>query len=108
GTYTDAVLFDPDRGVLAAAKSLTTKHDLMIGLEAAMAGVLAEAKAEIAMVGLSTTLATNAIVEGHASPICLLLAGYEPSALDRAGLRHALAGDPVVFLAGGHGPTGDE
>ena len=60
------------------------------------------------MVGLSTTLATNAIVEGHASPICLLLAGYEPSALDRAGLRQALGGDPVVFIAGGHQPTGDE
>ena len=32
GTYTDAVLFDPAKGVLAAAKSLTTKHDLAIGL----------------------------------------------------------------------------
>ena len=108
GTYTDAVLFDPARGVLAAAKSLTTKHDLSIGLQGAMEGVLGKAGEDIAMVGLSTTLATNAIVEGHASPICLLLAGYEPGALDRAGLRQALAGDPVVFIAGGHGPQGDE
>jgi N-methylhydantoinase A/oxoprolinase/acetone carboxylase beta subunit len=108
GTYTDAVLFDPAKGVLAAAKSLTTKHDLAIGLKGALLGVLPQAREEIAMVGLSTTLATNAIVEGHASPICLLLAGYEPSALDRAGLRQALGGDPVVFLGGGHGPTGDE
>lgn len=112
GTYTDAVLFDPDQGVLAAAKSLTTKHDLAIGLGGAMEGVLPEVtegrKTEVAMVGLSTTLATNAIVEGHASPICLLLAGYEPAALDRAGLRQALGGDPVVFIPGGHGPTGDE
>ena len=108
GTYTDAVLFDPARGVLAAAKSLTTKHDLTIGLQGAVEGVLGQAGEDIAMVGLSTTLATNAIVEGHASPICLLLAGYEPSALDRAGLRQALAGDPVVFIGGGHGPQGDE
>jgi N-methylhydantoinase A/oxoprolinase/acetone carboxylase beta subunit len=108
GTYTDAVLFDPAKGVLAAAKSLTTKHDLSIGLKGAMEGVLGRAGEDIAMVGLSTTLATNAIVEGHASPICLLLAGYEPTALDRAGLRQALAGDPVVFLAGGHEPQGDE
>src|SRR5262249_53210187 len=106
--YTDAVLFDPTRGVLAAAKSLTTKHDLALGLAGAMRGVLPEAREEIAMVGLSTTLATNAIVEGHASPICLLLAGCEPSALDPAGVRQALGGDPVVFIAGGHGPTGDE
>jgi N-methylhydantoinase A/oxoprolinase/acetone carboxylase beta subunit len=108
GTYTDAVLFDPAKGVLAAAKSLTTKQDLSIGLKGAMEGVLGQAGEGIAMVGLSTTLATNAIVEGHASPICLLLAGYEPTALDRAGLRQALAGDPVVFIAGGHGPQGDE
>jgi N-methylhydantoinase A/oxoprolinase/acetone carboxylase beta subunit len=108
GTYTDAVLFDTAKGVLAAAKSLTTKHDLSIGLRGAMEGVLGQAGEEIAMVGLSTTLATNAIVEGHASPICLLLAGYEPTALDRAGLRQALAGDPVIFIAGGHGPQGDE
>ncbi len=108
GTYTDAVLFDPAKGVLAAAKSLTTKHDLSIGLKGAMEGVLGQAGEDIAMVGLSTTLATNAIVEGHASPICLLLAGYESTALDRAGLRQALAGDPVVFIAGGHGPQGDE
>jgi len=77
GTYTDAVLFDPDQGVLAAAKSLTTKHDLSIGLAGAMQGVLSQAEGEIAMVGLSTTLATNAIVEGHASPICLLLDDFE-------------------------------
>src|SRR5690348_729097 len=110
GTYTDAVLFDPARGVLAAAKSLTTKHDLAIGLAGAMGGVLGETHKgkEIDMVGLSTTLATNAIVEGHASPICLLLAGYEPTALDRSGLRQALGSDPVVFIAGGHGPQGDE
>ena len=108
GTYTDAVLFDPERGVLAAAKSLTTKHDLAVGLAGALKGVVPAGSADIAMVGLSTTLATNAIVEGHASPICLLLAGYESSALDRAGLRRALGSDPVAFIAGGHGPTGDE
>src|SRR5689334_13574394 len=108
GTYTDAVLFDPSRGVLAAAKSLTTKHDLSLGLKGAIDGVLGEGSHDIAMVGLSTTLATNAIVEGHASPICLLLAGYEPTALDRSGLRQALGSDPVVFIAGGHGPQGDD
>ncbi len=108
GTYTDAVLFDPAKGVLASAKALTTKHDLAIGLGGAMQGVLGHAGEEIAMVGLSTTLATNAIVEGHASPICLLLAGYEPAALDRAGLRQAMGGDPFVLLSGGHVSTGEE
>ena len=110
GTYTDAVLFDPARGaVAAAAKALTTKHDLAIGLRGAMEAVLRELPVDdIGFVSLSTTLATNAIVEGQGSPICLLLLGYEPSALDRAGLRRALGHDPVCFIAGGHSATGDE
>ena len=109
GTYTDAVLFDPETGtVLAAAKALTTKHDLAIGLRGALDGVLQGSTDDIALVSMSTTLATNAIVEGQGSPICLLLLGYEPSALDRADLRRALGHDPVCFIAGGHAPTGDE
>ena len=110
GTYTDAVLFDPAHGtVAAAAKALTTKQDLAIGLRGAMEAVLRQLPVDdIGFVSLSTTLATNAIVEGQGSPICLLLLGYEPSALDRAGLRRALGHDPVCFIAGGHSATGDE
>jgi N-methylhydantoinase A/oxoprolinase/acetone carboxylase beta subunit len=109
GTYTDAVLFDPEQGaVVAAAKSLTTKHDLVIGLRGAMEAVLPSATPNIGMVSLSTTLATNAIVEGQGSPICLLLLGYDAGALDRADLRRALGSDPVEFIAGGHDAVGDE
>ncbi|HWT99836.1 MAG TPA: hydantoinase/oxoprolinase family protein [Terriglobales bacterium] len=113
GTYTDAVLFDPAAGVLATAKSLTTKHDLAIGLGGAMEAVLphlptGHAAGNIALVSMSTTLATNAIVESHGAPICLILLGYDEKALERAGLRQALGSDPVVFAAGGHKPAGDE
>lgn len=108
GTYTDAVLFDPVRGVVAEAKALTTKHDLSIGLGEAIEAVLAENDEAIALVSLSTTLATNAIVEGQGSPIGLLLIGYEPSQLERAGLREAMGTDPVVFVGGGHNSLGDE
>ena len=108
GTYTDAVLFDPVRGVVAAAKALTTKHDLSIGLGNAIAAVLDKSAVPIALVSLSTTLATNAIVEGQGSPICLLLVGYDRAQLERAGLRQALGSDPVAFIAGGHNPLGDE
>ncbi|MDY0871055.1 hydantoinase/oxoprolinase family protein [Dongia rigui] len=131
GTYTDAVLFDQAQGmsgpgistaadaahihggVLATAKSLTTKHDLSIGLKGAIEAVLPRLPegvrpADIALVSMSTTLATNAIVEGHGAPICLILLGYDVKSLERAGLKQALGTDPVVFAAGGHKPTGDE
>ena len=69
GTYTDAVLLDEatDR-VLASAKSLTTRMDLSLGIGRAVDAVLAEAgvrPGDVAMVSLSTTLATNALVEGQ-------------------------------------------
>jgi len=113
GTYTDAALFDTDKGVIRAAKSLTTKHDLAIGVRGAVDGVLGDGvlgdeNLDIRLVSLSTTLATNAIVEGQGSPVCLLMIGHGPEALDRADLRKALDGDPVAFIDGGHSPSGDE
>ena len=108
GTYTDAVLFCRRRGVLRSAKSLTTREDLALGIDAAASRVLPEDRSEVAMVSISTTLATNAIVEGRGSPACLLMIGQGPAALDRAGLGAALGEDPVVFIAGGHDAAGVE
>lgn len=113
GTYTDAVLFDDERRtVLASAKALTTKHDLSLCVReattAALARVPALAASEIRLVSLSTTLATNAIVEQHGFPVGLILIGQDEKALDRAGLRDAMGSDPVVFIGGGHGPDGHE
>jgi N-methylhydantoinase A/oxoprolinase/acetone carboxylase beta subunit len=46
GTFTDAVLYDPAKGgsmgVIAKAKSLTTRHDLAIGISGAIGGLFAE------------------------------------------------------------------
>ena len=87
GTYTDAVIYDQKNDeILISHKALTTHHNLALGIENAISGVLTSAETEltnsfstrdIALVGLSTTLATNAIVEGQGSPICLILIGYD-------------------------------
>jgi len=110
GTYTDAVLFDASAGVLASAKALTTRHDLAVGIRRAMDEVLSAGPAgrPVELVSLSTTLATNAIVEGQGSSICLILIGYTPDMLEQAGLREALGGDPVVLVGGGHDASGAE
>jgi N-methylhydantoinase A/oxoprolinase/acetone carboxylase beta subunit len=110
GTYTDAVLFDPSAGVLASAKALTTRHDLALGIRRAMDEVLSSGPSgrPVELVSLSTTLATNAIVEGQGSSICLILIGYTPDMLEQAGLQEALGGDPVVLVAGGHDASGAE
>jgi len=118
GTYTDAALFDDARGVVASAKALTTRQDLSIGIRNAIQAVLPPGPTDIAadairMVSISTTLATNALVEGQGSSIALLLIGYPTDALDLAGLRQALGNDPadasrVAFIPGGHDVYGDE
>lgn len=108
GTYTDAILFDEQYGVIASTKALTTKHDLSSGIRHALEAVLPQPLPEIGLVSVSTTLATNALVEGHTSPVCLLLLGYTPDALKLVNLGQALGNDPVVFINGGHTETGEE
>lgn len=106
GTYTDAVVYDDARGaVVAKAKAPTTHDDLAVGIRQALDRVLAEAAvdpATIGLVSLSTTLATNALVEGVGRPACLVMIGFEDEALDRGGLREALGTDAVISIAGGH------
>jgi len=113
GTYTDAALVDHDTGqVLCTAKALTTRRDLSIGIGGAIDAVFQQAGAptpsEVSLVSLSTTLATNAIVEGQGSPICLILIGYDPGLIAQYGFREELVTDDVVYVAGGHDIHGDE
>lgn len=108
GTYTDAVIYDEDKGVLASAKSLTTKADLSIGLGKSL-GALPEDKVNQArLVSVSTTLATNAMVEVHAAPAALIIIGQDERALKRADLGTLVGDGPVTFIRGGHDGTGKE
>ncbi|MDF1598779.1 hydantoinase/oxoprolinase family protein [Mesorhizobium sp. YIM 152430] len=111
GTYTDAVLFSEERGVVAKAKALTTRHDLAIGIAEAADRVIALAGVEpqaIRLVSMSTTLATNALVEGQGGRVGLVMIGFAEPDLHRDGLRTALGTDPVMFLPGGHDVHGNE
>lgn len=110
GTYTDAVLFDEEHGVVAKAKALTTRHDLAIGIAGAVDAVIGRARAsiaDIALVSLSTTLATNALVEGRGGRVALVFIGFGDDDAERGGLATAMRGEPVIRVAGGHDPQGD-
>ena len=110
GTYTDAVLCDERSGrVVAAAKALTTRHDLAVGIRGAARSVLEGSgvdPASIALVSLSTTLATNALVEGQGGRVVLILMGFDEAAAARAGIVDALRGDPCIRIGGGHDAAG--
>ena len=111
GTYTDAVIYDEaTRSVVTKAKAPTTHHDLSIGISGAIDAVLLAAAidpGEIELVSLSTTLATNALVEGKGRPVCAVIIGFDGDVLERAGLGEALGNDPAIILAGGHDPHGN-
>ena len=113
GTYTDAAIIEA-RGhrVIATAKAITTKGDLAIGVTEAI--TLAVAKLpqglrpeDIAMVSVSTTLATNAVVEGHGSAVGVVLIGFDAAMVARTGIAAAFPGLPVEVIAGGHDHNGD-
>src|SRR5271156_6690259 len=112
GTFTDAVLLADGRRVVATAKSLTTPWDLAIGIGRAIRAVLEELPAgaqrsNVTLVSVSTTLATNAVVENRFSPVCTLLIGFDDAMVERAGLGRHGAG-ALVRVDGGHGATGEE
>jgi N-methylhydantoinase A/oxoprolinase/acetone carboxylase beta subunit len=111
GTYTDAVLYSETHGVVARAKALTTRHDLSVGISGAVEAVLELAGAPVSAIGLvslSTTLATNALVEGQGGRAGLVMIGFGPDDLKRDGLADALGNDPVLYLPGGHNVHGNE
>ena len=115
GTYTDAVVVDTGRhAVVAKAKALTTRGDLSVGVGDALAAVLAatgapETVARAAtLVSLSTTLATNAIVEGHGSAVGVILVGFDAAMAERTGIVRAIEGVRLLCAGGGHDYAGDE
>ena len=111
GTYTDAVLIRDERDVVASAKSLTTRHDLSEGIGKAVEAVLQASGADVAEIGmasLSTTLATNALVEGQGGRAGLVYVGFREGDLAAHGLQEVLSGDPALVIKGGHSHAGTE
>lgn len=112
GTYTDAVIARSDGELICSAKALTTPLDLTVGITGALSAVLGCDKApspdRIGLVGLSTTLATNAIVEGRGRPVGLVLIGYDRDLIARHKMTDRLAAEEVAYIGGGHDYHGTE
>jgi N-methylhydantoinase A/oxoprolinase/acetone carboxylase beta subunit len=86
GTYTDAVAFDFEtRAVLAKGKARTTKEDLARGICAVLSELSGDLRKQAEFVALSTTLATNACVEGKGGRAKLVLMGTTEQVLRRIG-----------------------
>lgn len=101
GTYTDAVILDMDDGhVVCCSKSLTTRNDLSLGIAGSIEGFDKGLFKDVRMVSLSSTLATNSIVEGKGCRVALIAVGRE---FDRS-----ISVDEYVCIKGGHTLNGKE
>lgn len=86
GTYTDSAVYDfHEKKVLTKGKGLTTKWDFTIGIEESISKLEKSHLPKVDLVSVSTTLATNAIVEGYGQKVGLLLMPsgvYDPEQID--------------------------
>lgn len=101
GTYTDGVLIDRKRhNIISKAKSLTTREDLSIGITDVIRNMDISGEQDIEFVALSTTLATNAIVEGRGCAVGLIMLGFSE--------EQDVPAKEIRYLPGGHDIRGNE
>jgi len=95
GTYTDAVIYDfNNKNILAKAKSPTTYEDLLIGIKNVLELLPKNLIQNIKVTALSTTLATNSIVEGRGYKVGLI--SYSPFDWFEEKIEHS----PMVKVKG--------
>ena len=104
GTYTDAILLESQSGkIIATTKVPTTHFDLAQGTGEALTLLLEQsgiAANAIRSVCISSTLATNSVVENKGARVAVIVIGY---------VRHfKLPVKAVVFVKGGHNIDGKE
>ena len=104
GTFTDAVLIDRDLNqVVATAKRPTTHFDLAKGTGDALTELIESsgiAPEQITSVAVSSTLATNSVVENKGARVAIIVIGY---------VKHfKLPVKAVLFVKGGHTIKGVE
>lgn len=104
GTYTDAIVLDRSSGqVMAAVKTPTTAHDPAIGIGRSLEMALRASAVDpgsVKLVTVSTTLATNALVEGKGAEVGLFVIGHDN--------RLRVPAADMRFIPGGHKARGVE
>lgn len=104
GTFTDAVLLKESSGeVCQTVKTPTTHHRLSEGIARSLEKLLSQSGVSseaIRLVSISSTLATNAVVENRGARVAVFVIGY---------VKHfRLPVKAVLFAKGGHAITGEE
>lgn len=109
GTYTDGVLYDFDsKEILSSAKAITTKEDLTVGISNVLDSFPKDMLSKVKLVSLSTTLATNACVEGKGCRTVMVMIGCDPDTVRKYGHEYGLPDyREMIFIDGGHDLRGE-
>lgn len=76
GTYTDTVIVDLGTGKsICSNKALTTRDNLSVGIRESLEGLDRSLLAKVSLTSLSSTLATNSVVEGKGCRVGLVCIG---------------------------------
>ncbi len=109
GSYTDCVILDLiTNELITTTKAHTTPYDLSVGILTSIDKVFEQGKIkgeDIKLVSVSTTLATNSILQNKGWEVGAILIGYQPDAvkdlkIDKAFVKggHNLMGEAIVPL----------
>ena len=108
GTCTDAVIIESKtKEVLSYGKTLTTKRDLKEGILKALMSLDQNLVQRADYLSLSTTLATNACVEGKGGRAKLIFIGVKPSVVEKMAGTYGLPPAKEIYFMKGD-PWGDK
>ncbi len=100
GTFTDAAILELGTGeILCKSKSRTTPEDLCIGIRGAISFLEPGLLGRLGIVSLSSTLATNSVVEGKGCRVGLICVGFDAEKTDA---------EEYISIDGGHNIHGGE
>ena len=113
GTFTDSVILDGiNQKIISEGKALTTNNDLSIGIKKSLEISLKKTPLEIVkkirLVVVSSTLATNSVVNATGCRVGLILVGFDKSVLMNKNLIKACNNGEILSINGGHDAEGNE
>ncbi len=113
GTFTDSVIFNTEtKKIISSGKSLTTNFDLSQGIKKSLNVTLKDIptrdKKNIKQIIVSSTLATNSLINSNGCRVGLILIGFDKSIFKNKPLVDACNNGNMCLIKGGHDAEGNE
>ncbi len=113
GTFTDTVVLDTEtKKIISSGKALTTNFELSQGIKNSLDLTLKDLsisdKKSIKQIIVSSTLATNSLINSNGCRVGLILIGFDKSILENQMLAKACNNGNICLIRGGHDAEGNE